>query len=143
MSDRIFGIVSLILIAIYAYGTSQTQQSFLPQAVGPKVMPYILAVLGTICSIYFILRPDPEPSWPSKRGWLEIIAAVAVMFVYANLLPVLGFVIATALATAYFVWRFDGTWLQAVIAGVATSLGIYLVFHIILGLSLAEGPLGF
>ena len=81
MSDRIFGVIVLIAIAIYAYGASLTQQPFLPQVVGPKVMPYILSVLGAVCAFYFILRPDAEPSWPAKSGWLEILAATVVMYV--------------------------------------------------------------
>lgn len=143
MSDRIFGIVSLVVIAIYAYGISLTQESFMPQPVGPKVMPYILCGLGVICALYFIIRPDPEPSWPARSGWLEILAAILVMFVYAHALPVLGFVAASALATAYFVWRFGGSWLQSLLAGVIIAAAIYLVFHQLLGLSLAKGPWGF
>ena len=38
--------------------------------------------------------------------------------------------------------RRDGS-VEAVIAGVAIALGIYLVFHLALGLTLARGPLGF
>lgn len=143
MSDRIFGMVSLTVIAFFAWGTSLTQESFLPQPVGPKVLPYILTVIGAACAIYFILRPDAEPSWPAKRGWLEIGAAVFVMYAYAHLLPILGFVIASAAASAYFIWRFQGSMLESIIGGILISFGIYAVFHLILGLSLAKGPLGF
>ncbi len=143
MSDRSFGFVTLILLAIYAYGVSQTQESFMPQPVGPKVMPYILTGLALICAIYFIVRPDPEPSWPARSGWLEIGAGILVMYVYAHSLPVLGFVVASAMAAAYFVWRFGGSWLQSLVAGVVISVTIYLVFHQLLGLSLAKGPWGF
>lgn len=143
MSDRIFGIVVLILVAFYAWGTSLTQESFMPQPVGPKVLPYILSGIAAICAVYFIVKPDPEPEWRSRAGWLEIIAAILVMYLYAHMLPVLGFVIASALAAAYFVWRFLGTPLESIIAGTVISVGIYTVFHLILGLSLAKGPLGF
>jgi len=46
-------------------------------------------------------------------------------------------------ATAYLSWRLGTKPLSSLVTGVATSAGIYLVFHLILGLSLAKGPLGF
>ena len=60
-----------------------------------------------------------------------------------GLIGLLGFVIATAFAAAFLSWRLGAGIIQAVIAGVAISVGIYVVFHLALGLSLARGPLGF
>jgi putative tricarboxylic transport membrane protein len=65
------------------------------------------------------------------------------MVAYALLLPVIGFVIATAVAAGFLTWRLGTSPLWSVAVGVLTSLGIYAVFHLILGLSLARGPLGF
>ena len=73
----------------------------------------------------------------------ELLMAVAVMGLYAWLLPELGFLIATALATAYLTWRLGTGPLASVIFGTCAAVGIYIVFKIILGLSLAEGPWGF
>ncbi len=143
MSDRIFGVVVLIAIAIYAWGASMTQQPFLPQAVGPKVMPYILSTLGAICVIYFIFRPDSEPSWPSMNGWLEIGAGVVVMTIYTQVLPLLGFTVASAFMASYFIWRFQGSMVQSLLGGIIIAVTIYAVFHLALGLSLAKGPWGF
>ena len=77
------------------------------------------------------------------RDLIEIFFAAAVMFLYAWVLSEIGFVIATIFATAYLTWRLGSKPLGALITGVATSAGIYVVFHLILGLSLARGPLGF
>ena len=65
------------------------------------------------------------------------------MVAYAELLPEIGFVIATAIAAAFLSWRLGAGPIQAVIAGIAISAGIYVIFHLILGLSLARGPFGF
>ena len=62
---------------------------------------------------------------------------------YAELLPEVGFLIATAFASAYLTWRLGTKPLQSVVVGVLTSVGIYVIFHLVLGLSLARGPLGF
>ena len=90
-----------------------------------------------------ILRPDARPSWPPLARMTEIAIAVAVLAAYAYALPQIGFVIATAVTAAFLSWRLGTTLVQAILSGIATSIGIYIVFHLILGLSLAKGPLGF
>ena len=65
------------------------------------------------------------------------------MVLYAELLPVIGFVIATALGSMYLTWRLGSSAIGSVITGISISLGIYVIFHLVFGLSLARGPLGF
>ena len=89
------------------------------------------------------MRPDPEPEWPVLANLIEIIFATAVMFLYAWALKRVGFIIATIFATAYLSWRLGTKPLGALLTGVGTAIGIYVVFYLILGLSLAKGPLGF
>ncbi len=143
MSDRIFGGIGLALAAIFAWQASIIQESFLSDAVGPKTFPYVIAAVLGLSSLWFVLRPDPEPNWPRAGRLAEIGLAALVLLAYAQLLPELGFVIATAIAAAYLTWRLGTRPAPSVVVGVGTSLGIYVIFHLILGLSLAEGPLGF
>ena len=143
MSDRIFGAVGLALAIFCAFAASQIQESFLTDTVGPKAFPYIIAAILGLASAYIALRPDPEPVWPPLGRLVEIVAAVVALMIYAQVLPEIGFVIATAFAAAYLSWRLGSKPLASVIAGVSISVGIYIVFHLILGLSLARGPFGF
>jgi len=143
MSDRIFGVVGLALAAFYLWSASTIPDSFMVDVIGPRTFPYIIGVVLAVSSIYFLVRPDAEPHWPALANFLEIVFAAAVMFLYARMLPVLGFVISTVFATAYLTWRLGAKPLHALVTGVATSAGIYVVFRLILGLSLAKGPLGF
>lgn len=143
MSDRIFGGVGLLLAAFFIWGATQIELSFISDPVGPRTFPMIIGTILGLASLVIVLRPDAEPDWPRLGRVAEIAGAVAVMVAYALLLPDLGFVIATALASAILTWRLGTKPLWAVVAGVLTSLGIYTVFHLILGLSLAKGPLGF
>jgi len=143
MSDRIFGVVGLVLAAFYIWAASIIQDSFMVDVVGPRAFPYIVGVVLALSSLYFLLRPDAEPAWPHFRDFMEIVFAAAVMFLYAWVLPEIGFVISTIFATAYLTWRLGTKPVSSLVTGVATSVGIYVVFHLILGLSLAKGPLGF
>jgi len=143
MSDRIFGAIGLLITAIYAWQASIIEESFLSDVMGPKLFPYLIAIILGSASLFFMLRPDDEPIWPRWGKVAEIGMAALVMLAYAELLPVLGFLISTVFATAYLSWRLGSTVVSSLISGVATSFGIYAVFRLILGLSLARGPFGF
>lgn len=143
MSDRIFGAVGLLLAIIYVFAAFAVQESFLSDAVGPKAFPLIIAGILGLSSLVILLRPDPEPAWPALGRLVEVAAAVVVLILYAELLPVAGFVFSTAFAAGYLAWRLGSGPLELVLVGVGTSVGIYVIFHLVLGLSLARGPLGF
>jgi putative tricarboxylic transport membrane protein len=143
MSDRIFGLFGLALAAFYLWATSIIPDSFMIDVVGPRAFPYIVGTILVVCSLYFLLRPDAEPDWPILANLIEIVFATAVMFLYAWALSKVGFVIATVFATAYLSWRLGTRPLSSLVTGVATAIGIYVIFHMVLGLSLAKGPLGF
>ena len=143
MSDRIFGVVGILLAIGFALSALTIEESFLSDAVGPKAFPLIIAAILGLSSAVIALRPDAEPHWPALGRLVEVGAAVVVLILYAELLPVAGFVIATAVAAAYLGWRLGSAPLGALVTGVGTSVGIYVVFHLVLGLSLARGPFGF
>lgn len=143
MSDRVMGGVGLALSIFYIWAATIIPESFMSDVVGPKTFPYIVGLILGTCSVYFVLRPDPEPLWPNLNRLAEIFFAILVMLAYAWVLPKAGFLIATAVATTYLTWRLGSRPLGSVITGVLTSVGIYVVFRLILGLSLAKGPLGF
>lgn len=143
MSDRIFGGFGLLLAIFYIWAATIIKDSFMVDVVGPRAFPYMVGTVLAICSIYFMIRPDSEPAWPAFRKFTEIVFAAAVMLLYAWALPKFGFLISTVFATAYLTWRLGTKPLWSLVTGVLTSGGIYIVFHLILGLSLAKGPLGF
>ncbi|GGG82835.1 membrane protein [Salipiger pallidus] len=143
MSDRIFGLFGLALAIFFAWAAFQIEESFLSDEVGPKAFPLIIATILGLSSLFIALKPDASPEWPSLGRLAEILAAVVAMILYAEFLPIVGFVIATAAAAAYLTWRLGSAPLQSLIIGVCTSVGIYVIFHLVLGLSLARGPLGF
>ena len=143
MSDRIFGVFGMLLAIGYVFAAFAIEESFLSDAVGPKAFPLIIAAILGVSSLIITLRPDAEPDWPALGRLAEIAAAVVVMFLYAQALPVAGFVLATAFAAAYLAWRLGSGPLESVLTGVGTSVGIYVIFHLVLGLSLAKGPWGF
>jgi putative tricarboxylic transport membrane protein len=143
MSDRILGGACVLLAVFFIWAATIIPLSFISDPVGPRTFPIIIGVMVGICGLVILLRPDPDPHWPATGRLIEIAAAVIVMVAYAQLLPELGFVVSTAIAAAFLSWRLGAAPVAAIVAGISISIGIYVVFHLILGLSLARGPLGF
>jgi putative tricarboxylic transport membrane protein len=143
MGDRIFGGIGIALAAFFIWQATRIELSFISDPVGPKTFPIIIGLVLGASSLAIVLRPDPKPLWPDAGRFAEIAVAALIMVVYALALPRVGFVIATALASAFLSWRLGTRPLSALVAGALISGGIYTVFHLILGLSLAEGPFGF
>ena len=142
-SDRVLGAVCLALGAAFIWGASGIETGFIVDPLGPKTFPIIIGCLLVIASAYVLWRPDPEPEWPVRgRAW-EIVGAVVVLIGYALALEPVGFVVATAIAAALLSWRLGSPPVWAAVSGIGISVGIYAVFHLALGLSLAKGPLGF
>ena len=143
MTDRIFGGLMIALAAFFVWAATLIPLSFIVDPLGPKAFPMVIGVVLGLCGLALVLRPDPDPDWPSLPRLLEIGAATLVFIAYAQLLPELGFVLSTFVAGGYLSWRLGAPLLSAAIAGAAIAGGIYVVFHLILGLSLARGPWGF
>lgn len=142
-TDRILGAAGVILGVAFIWGATLIETGFIVDALGPTTFPIIIGSILVLGSGYVLVRPDPEPAWPALGGIIEIAGAVVVLIGYALALEPLGFVISTAIAAALLSWRLGSTPLWGAVNGIAISLGIYVVFHLILGLSLARGPLGF
>ncbi|MDO8903832.1 tripartite tricarboxylate transporter TctB family protein [Hydrogenophaga sp.] len=143
MSDRIFGGIVLTMSLLMMWATTLIEESFIQDPLGPKAFPLVIAGVMAISAVVMFFKPDGEPEWPGLYKVLELVATVGVFIAYAQMLPIAGFVVATVFATAFLVWRLGGTPRQAGVGGIAIAVGIYLVFHFMLGLNLAKGPWGF
>jgi putative tricarboxylic transport membrane protein len=143
ITDRVLGVSAVGIAAFFIWRATLIEEPFISDPVGPRVFPIIICVLVGLSGLGLILRPDPDPQWPGLPALLEIGAGTAVFVAYAELLPLLGFVIATIFAAGYLAWRLGAALRHAAVAGLAISLGIFAVFHLALGLTLARGPFGF
>jgi len=143
ITDRLIGATGLAIAAFFAWRTTLIEEPFISDPVGPRIFPLIICVVLGLASLAMLLRPDPEPDWPALPGLMEVAAGTVVLLAYAELLPRLGFIIATFFAAGYLAWRLGASLLRATLAGAVISLGIFAIFHLILGLSLARGPFGF
>lgn len=143
MSDRIFGGTVLALALLMMWATTLIEESFIQDPLGPKAFPLVIAVVMALAAVVIIIKPDANPEWPTLRKNLELVATVGVLVAYAQLLPIVGFVVGTMFATGFLCWRLGASPRQSVQGGVLIAIGIYGLFQHVLGLNLARGPWGF
>lgn len=139
-SDRIFGLVMALVALAYIASATQIQTSFLQDPVGPRSFPIGIGIVAAICSIYMILRPDPEPEWPVLRTLGAIAVSVIVLVAYAYSLKPLGFLIPTAITAAILSYQISPQPKKAALAGLGLSTGLFIVFKFALGLGLVAFP---
>lgn len=141
-SDRIFGLVVLMVALAYIASATQIQSSFLADPVGPRAFPMLIGAVAVISALYLMIRPDPDPNWPPLRTFGALLVAVIVLVGYAYSLKPLGFLIPTAVAAAVLSYQISPRARPAAIAGVALSITLYALFNLALGLSLVGFPKG-
>ncbi|MEM7302829.1 MAG: tripartite tricarboxylate transporter TctB family protein [Pseudomonadota bacterium] len=140
ISDRIFGLDAVIAALAYAASATQIETSFLSDPVGPKAFPIGIGVVGALCGLYMIWKPDADPQWPSLATFGALAIAVVVLVGYAYALKPMGFVIPTALAAAVLSYQISPRPLAAALAGVGLSIGLFVIFKYALGLGLVPFP---
>lgn len=139
MSDRIAGIVILCLSIWYGYTAGSYQAGF-TDPLGPAAFPQMLSVPAGLFSLFLIFRPDPAPDWISGTPALRQVAAVALLIGYALFLDELGFILATIVAVTVLARLLGAGWLKSFVSASATSLLLFCVFDLVLGLPLRVVP---
>ncbi len=141
-SDRIFGLLVLMVAAAYIAAATQIQTSFLSDPVGSKAFPIIIGVVAAICGFVLMVKPDPEPDWPASHTLIAILVAVVVLIAYAYALKPMGFLIPTAIAAAILSYQISPRAMPSAIAGISLSIGLFSLFKFVLGLGLVAFPKG-
>lgn len=142
-SDRIFGLILVVVALGYVFSALHIQTSFMSDPVGPKTFPLVVGVLTMMCGIAIFLKPDPEPDWPNIKtfGWIGL--AVIVLIAYALCLKPLGFLLPTAVTASILAWQITPKPGRAILTGIALSICLFVIFRYALGLGLQAGPRGF
>lgn len=145
--DRIVGLVTVIMGALVALGTTQIADSNMAGDPGPKVFPFISAGILLVCGIILLVRKPAGEVKPFLQGqeikrFLTIIGVIAA---YIVLMWAVGFAIPTFLMVLVMCLMF-GTdvktpvWQAAIYALVVTAV-LYAVFVMALHLRLPVGSL--
>lgn len=142
LGDRILGLGLLVLAVAYGWAAQQWPEPFGgAETVGPETFPTILSVILAGGSLYLMVKPDPDASWPVGKSAFELVIAVLVLVVYAYLLEPLGFIISTTLAVGTLSWRMGAAPVRAFVTGLLSAVAVFVLFNYGLSLSLPAGLL--
>ncbi|MFC3285941.1 tripartite tricarboxylate transporter TctB family protein [Litchfieldella rifensis] len=142
VNDRIVGVLMLTLAVAYGWGATQFSEPFGGDgAVGPSTFPKVISVIVALCSLYLIVKPDPDNPYPSWRTGLELVFAMLVMIAYTLLLEPLGFILATLVAVGTLCWRMGARPPRAFGISAVAGVAVYALFTYALDLALPLGVL--
>jgi putative tricarboxylic transport membrane protein len=67
--------------------------------VGPKTLPTGVGILFGALSLALIVRPDDEPTWPTRQASWQIALVLVSSYIYGQVLDSVGFIVASAAMT--------------------------------------------
>ena len=149
-ADQLTGIVMLVFSLAVMEGSRRMPPSgtFGP---GAGFLPFWLGVAMAILSIILLVNATRQPiqasdrsPFPKGRAVVTSLEAAVALAAFILLLETLGFLVSIALLTAFLlrVVEREG-WLTTATVAVANSAGLYVIFQMLLGVSLPKNILGF
>lgn len=145
-ADTLIGIV-LVGFAVAVFLASGAFSGQAVQVYGPEMFPRAISVLLALCAVGLIVqaragrvRALDEP--PGVRGLAKVAAAVGLCLAYIQIMPILGFPIATPVFLACLIW-FLGLRRTLPVLGIAIAIAAvaWVLFTQLLLVPLPEGGL--
>jgi len=118
---------------------------------GPGFLPFWMGVIvAGLAAILFLtawsrkMDPKAPPVFPGRKALTAVGLALLGLLLYTVLMEPLGFLANTVLFVAFLmaVVQREGFKLTAAVALLTTS-GLYIIFHLLLGITLPRSPFGF
>lgn len=139
MTDRILGVLALLVAAAMAIAAWGYAAPIDYEPVGPRAFPLLVAVLIALCGAWLVAKPGPAAVFPKGAQLRNVALFAAAVVLYGILFQWLGFSVATALLALPVGYVFGGTWRQSVTTGAALGIVLFLLFDKLLDVVL---PLG-
>lgn len=150
-AEMITGVFLLVLAGSVIWFASEMPPSatFGP---GAGFLPFwlgiLLAVLATILFATAWYRPvtdkESQPVFPGKKALFTITLVLVGLAVYIELIEILGYIADTFLFVVYLVKVVEREkWPLSLILAVCTSAGLFIIFQVLLQITLPSNMFGF
>jgi len=149
-ADQITGVIVLVFSLTVMEGSRRMPPSatFGP---GAGFLPFWLGALMAVLSVLLIIQASTRPvtgaSRPlaaNPRALVAVGATAGGLAAYILLLERLGFLLGTALLSAFLLGVVERErWLVTVLVAALNSIALYVVFQVLLGVNLPKSMLGF
>ena len=149
--DTIMGVFSVVIGSVYLISTTTIPITAAGDQVGPRVFPYIIAVLVIGCGLWllakeFLSKNRQSFSWgfiADRWVWVRILLTMAAGICYGLVLDGLGYLIATFLFMIVVCEMINvGRHGQNLIIATGFPIVTFVSFALLLKLSLPRGILG-
>jgi putative tricarboxylic transport membrane protein len=118
---------------------------------GAGFLPFWLGVAMAILSIILLVNATRESAqasegspFPKGQAISAILKTIGGLAAFILLLETLGFLVSIALLTAFLLRCVERVrWLTTATVAVANAIGMYIVFQMLLGVSLPKSIFGF
>ena len=151
LTDRVICVITLVLAAVYLYGTAQIPSLEIGDPLGPKAFPRLLGIgliIGAVLLFLESVRAGKQPaalhslSTEDRRHLWMIAAVTGWSALYFAVFEMLGYIIATTIYLLAMMAYFNrGKWLANILTSVLFCIGSYYLFTQILGVTLAKGSI--
>lgn len=138
-SARIAGVVLLLAAAAIGAEATTFNVAFVTDAIGPKALPLLAALILGAAGLMLALRPDVDVQWAERGPAGRIVGALCSFLLYAALLPWIGFFTSTTAVVATLSTLYGAHRGRAVIVAAALSGVLWVLFVAVLGLPLPIG----
>lgn len=118
---------------------------------GAGFLPFWLGLAMAVLAIILLVNATREPVLaggcaPFPTGWklLPILETICGLAVFILLLETLGFLLSIALLTAFLLRVVEGEgWGTTLLVAVGNAGALYIIFKVLLGVSLPKNTFGF
>lgn len=142
--DRYASIVFLLLGIGFMWQSASISSTAYGSTVGPNIFPFGLGLALVLLSIrlfYEVLKTKTANREEERLDYKRFLLIFAAAFLYAYFLEMIGYVIGTF---AFLLFAFQtierGKWLKSVVIASAFSIGVYVVFVVLLEGSMPGFP---
>jgi putative tricarboxylic transport membrane protein len=99
-NDRVFGLLCMAIGIWYTFEARTFDgTAFGSGPVGPKTIPTALGIIFAVLALYLVVKPDPNPRWPTASASWQIGLVVVSSYLYGRLIERIGFIAASIAIT--------------------------------------------
>jgi len=150
-ADLITGVI-LLVISGYVIQEAWRMPPSATFGPGSGFLPFWLGVLLTVLAVILLAtawrrqatEKDGKSPFPGKRALIAIGSVLGGLAVYIVLIEVLGYLVDTFLYVAFLLGIVERErWPMTVGVAVLTTAGLYIIFQVLLGITLPSNMFGF
>ncbi|MCB1929817.1 MAG: tripartite tricarboxylate transporter TctB family protein [Rhodocyclaceae bacterium] len=139
MSERVFGVLLLLLSAAGLVIGWDLRAPVSYEPVGPRAFPLLVFVLIGACALALVFSRRAPTRWAPPAVLGRVGGLFVVVLLYALLFDKLGFIVSTTLMCLPLARLFGASWKQALAAGACMGVALFILFDRVLDVALPAG----